>query len=131
MGVLTEARDQLTEEVTNQRAEISRLMIEKEYSQSNADIANQLEKCLTAVSEDKHELFEKIGTEALSGALSDTFVKQIQSDLTESRASLRQERETAARREEQLTNRHQIELRDRDSQMSELRSKINSMREGR
>ena len=129
MATLTEEHNQLTEQVANQREEISKLTVEKECNQANAEIANQLERCLTAVSADKQELFEKIGTEALSGALSDTFVQQIQSDLTESRASLRQEKETAARREEQLTNRHLTELRDRESLMSELRAKIDSLRE--
>ena len=129
MATLTEEHNQLTEQVANQREEISKLTVEKECNQANAEIANQLERCLAAVSADKQELFEKIGTEALSGALSDTFVQQIQSDLTESRASLRQEKETAARREEQLTNRHLTELRDRESLMSELRAKIDSLRE--
>ena len=131
MRELEAANRQLNEELTSQKAETDKLLIEKECNQSNAQITDQLERCLTAVSADKQELFEKIGTEALSGALSDTMVKQIQSDLSESRLLLRQERESAGKREQQLIGRHSSEIGERERQLSELRDKNESVREGK
>eukprot|EP00800_Vazella_pourtalesii_P002299 TRINITY_DN1210_c0_g1_i6.p1 TRINITY_DN1210_c0_g1~~TRINITY_DN1210_c0_g1_i6.p1 ORF type:complete len:380 (-),score=126.61 TRINITY_DN1210_c0_g1_i6:1100-2239(-) len=131
MRELEEANRQMKEELTNQKTETNRLLVEKECNQSNAHISDQLERCLTAVSADKQELFEKIGTEALSGALSATMVQQIQSDLSESRLVLRQERESAEKREQQLIGRHTSEIGERERQLSELRSKDESLREGK
>ena len=131
MRELEEANKQLNEELSNQKAETNKLLIEKECNQSNAQISDQLERCLTAVSADKQELFEKIGTEALSDALSATMVQQIQSDLSESRLLLRQEKESAEKREQQLIGRHLSEIGERETQLSELRNKNESLREGK
>ena len=131
MRELEEANKELNEELSNQKAETNKLLIEKECNQSNAQISDQLERCLTAVSADKQELFEKIGTEALSDALSATMVQQIQSDLSESRLLLRQEKESAEKREQQLIGRHLSEIGERETQLSELRNKNESLREGK
>ncbi|KAI6649149.1 Early endosome antigen 1-like [Oopsacas minuta] len=127
---LVTASNQLTEQLTNQKAETNKLIMEKEFNQTNVQISDQLERCLAAVSADKQEIFEKIGTEALSGALSDRMVQQIQSDLSESRMLTQLERESADQREQQLIDRQTNETREREIQLTELRNKNETLREG-
>ena len=106
--------------------EVNILLAEKKSDQSHAEIATQLERCVNVVSADKQELIDKIGSEALSGILSDTILKQAQSDLSEARKELKLARESAVESEKQLRSRHSSEQRERETQLTELRGRLDT-----